>query len=106
MWTDEKSLRASFSDIEALAGRCQFDDCKHGTDAGCALRLAVAAGKLAEERLAAYLTLNEQITGLRQRHKKRALIVEKRHKQNRKDKSKEWIAFGGEHEDDYKQAGR
>lgn len=106
MWTDEKTLRSSFSDIETLASRCQYDDCKHGTDAGCALRQAVAAGTLAPERLAAYLTLDEQIASLRQRRKKRVLIVERRHKLNRKDKSRERLAFGGEHEDDYKHAGR
>ncbi len=106
MWTDEKTLRASFSDIETLAGHCQFADCKHGTDAGCALRQAVTQGRLGPERLAAYLALGEQIASLRQRRKKRTLIVERRHKLNRKDKSRERIAFGGEHEDDYKQAGR
>jgi ribosome biogenesis GTPase len=90
MWTDEATLRASFSDIETLAGRCQYDDCQHGTDAGCALRQAVARGLLGAERLAAYLALEAQIATLRQR----------------RDKSREWIQFGGEAEDDYKQAGR
>jgi ribosome biogenesis GTPase len=106
LWTDETTLRASFSDIATLAGRCQFDDCRHGTDAGCALRQAVAQGKLGVERLAAYLALEEQIATLRERRKKRTLIVERRHKLNRKDKARERTAFGGEQEDDYKQAGR
>ena len=52
------------------------------------------------------LAISLQIATLRQRRKKRSLIVEKRHKRNRKDKSREQPAFGGEHEDEYKQAGR
>ena len=106
LWSDENTLRAGFSDLAALTVGCQYADCRHGTDAGCALRQAVKAGILPAERLAAFLALEAQIATLRQRRKKRSLIVEKRHKRNRKDKSREQPAFGGEHEDEYKQAGR
>jgi ribosome biogenesis GTPase len=106
MWTDEKSLRESFSDIAKLAADCQFDDCKHGTDTGCALRAAVTKGTLPTERLTAYLALDSQIKTLHLRRKKRKLILERRSKLKHADKSRERVSFGGENEDDYKNAAR
>ncbi|MFN7561160.1 MAG: ribosome small subunit-dependent GTPase A, partial [Prosthecobacter sp.] len=46
MWTDETTLRERFGDIDQLALGCRFGDCKHGKDAGCAIRAAVEAGTL------------------------------------------------------------
>ena len=106
VWTDERTLRESFSDIEALAQNCEFDDCQHGTDAGCALRQAITKGTLKPERLTAYLALDGQIKELHLRRRKRKSILERRQKLKQKDKSREWVQFGGEHEDDYKNAGR
>jgi ribosome biogenesis GTPase len=82
MWTDETTLRESFSDIEALAQQCKFHDCKHGSDTGCALRQAVEKGELPSARLAGYLKLDAEIEKLRGRRKKRHLVVERRAKRN------------------------
>ena len=106
MWTDERTLRESFSDIEKLAAQCEFDDCKHGTDAGCALRAALAKGSLLPERLKAYLDMAGEIEKLQARREQRKQILEKRSKLKQKDKSREWVQFGGEREDEYKNAGR
>jgi ribosome biogenesis GTPase len=46
MWTDEQTLRESFADVEEMAAQCRFHDCKHQSDAGCAIRSAVEAGEL------------------------------------------------------------
>ena len=78
MWTDEKTLRERFADIDALAGLCRFHDCKHGTDAGCAIRAAMAAGKLEAGRFAGFLKLDEEIEKLRRNRRKRQMILEKR----------------------------
>jgi ribosome biogenesis GTPase len=43
---DEESLAATFADIEALAGRCRFRDCRHHDEPGCAVRDAVDADRL------------------------------------------------------------
>ena len=40
-----------FSDIEALANTCEFSNCGHGTDRGCAVVAAVASGDLTQARL-------------------------------------------------------
>jgi ribosome biogenesis GTPase len=42
---------AAFSDIGSLASRCRFRDCTHGTEPGCAVRAAVAEGRLDPARL-------------------------------------------------------
>lgn len=42
----EQALGASFEDIEALAGQCQFRDCRHEVEPGCAVRAGVDADRL------------------------------------------------------------
>jgi len=38
---DEEELAAAFEDIDALAGKCQFRDCRHEAEPGCAVREVV-----------------------------------------------------------------
>jgi ribosome biogenesis GTPase len=80
MWTDESTLREQFADIEALAGQCRFFDCKHGSDAGCAIRASVEAGVLDAARYAGYLKLDQEIEKLKSSRKKRQMTIERRSK--------------------------
>lgn len=84
MWTDERTLRASFADVAELAARCRFADCKHGRDAGCALRESVAAGVLSEERLGSFLRLEDEIAGLRRLARKRQMTIERWNKRGKR----------------------
>jgi ribosome biogenesis GTPase len=43
---DEDALTAAFADIDALAGQCQFRDCRHAAEPGCAVRNTVDADRL------------------------------------------------------------
>lgn len=43
---DEEALSASFADIDALAEQCQFRDCSHQSEPGCAVRAAVDQDRL------------------------------------------------------------
>ncbi len=88
MWTDETTLRERFVEVEILASQCKFHDCKHGTDAGCAIRIAVESGTLDAERFEGYLKLDEEIEKLRKRKKKRQITVERRAKRDRKVKAR------------------
>jgi ribosome biogenesis GTPase / thiamine phosphate phosphatase len=47
---DEQSLAAAFEDIEALAAHCQFRDCRHEQEPGCAVREQVPADRLLNYR--------------------------------------------------------
>lgn len=42
----EEAIAASFEDIDALAEHCQFRDCSHGEEPGCAVRSAVDSDRL------------------------------------------------------------
>lgn len=88
MWTDETTLRERFQDIEDLAAQCKFHDCKHGTDAGCAIRAAVEDGTLGISRMEGFLKLEEEIEELQKRMKKRQINVERRAKRDHKIKAR------------------
>ncbi|MCH7225415.1 ribosome small subunit-dependent GTPase A [Haloferula sp. A504] len=88
MWTDERTLRENFADLERIASRCQFHDCKHGTDKGCAIRAAVEDGELEIERLESFLRLDDEIEQLRRRAKKRQINIERRAKRAHRIKAR------------------
>lgn len=88
MWTDENTLRESFTDVEHIASQCQFHDCKHGSDRGCAIRAAVESGELDVERYESYLKLDDEIEKLNQRRKKRQMITERRAKRDHRIKAR------------------
>lgn len=44
--TDEETLTSAFEDIESLAAQCQFRDCQHGLEPGCAVREGVDPDRL------------------------------------------------------------
>jgi ribosome biogenesis GTPase len=54
-------LRHAFADIEALAAVCQFDDCTHEREPGCAVRAALGTGELSTRRLANWHKLRREI---------------------------------------------
>lgn len=88
MWTDERTLRESFADVEAMTHECRFGDCKHGQDAGCAVRRAVTEGRLDLSRLESFLRLDDEIEELRHRAKKRQMTVERWAKRNKRVKAR------------------
>ncbi len=88
MWTDETTLRERFTDIENLAAQCRYHDCKHGKDAGCAIRGAVEQGLLDAERYQGFLKLDDEIAKLQRQRKKRQMTVERRFKRDHKIKAR------------------
>jgi ribosome biogenesis GTPase len=48
---DGAGIAPDFSDIEEISLSCEFTNCGHGTDRGCAVTAAVAEGTLSPERL-------------------------------------------------------
>ncbi|MBN2168134.1 MAG: GTPase RsgA, partial [Actinobacteria bacterium] len=49
-----------FDEIEELAADCQFKDCTHMHEPGCAVREAMEAGELDEDRYSNYLKLSKE----------------------------------------------
>jgi ribosome biogenesis GTPase len=63
LW-DGAGLEAAFDDVSTLATGCRFTDCGHGNEPGCAVRAAVADGRLDSARLESYLKLQAELRAL------------------------------------------
>jgi len=61
LWSDGAGLDAAFEDVLSLGGACRFRDCAHRGEPGCALRAAVADGRLDSARLESYLKLQAEL---------------------------------------------
>ncbi|MEW6093257.1 MAG: ribosome small subunit-dependent GTPase A [Chloroflexota bacterium] len=58
LWdTQPEELDGYFPEIAPLVTGCQFSDCTHRSEPGCAVRAAVEAGKVRPERYDSYLRL-------------------------------------------------
>ena len=61
LWDVSQATRETFDDIAALAGDCHFTDCQHRDEPRCAVKQAVAEGRLPAERLASYVKLQTEM---------------------------------------------
>lgn len=60
LWDSAMGLGHAFADVESLASRCRFSDCRHDSERGCAVRQAVDAGALHHDRLEGYRKLRRE----------------------------------------------
>lgn len=56
----ETGLDETFSEITQLLGQCQFSDCTHVNQKGCAVLSAVESGQIAESRYQNYMKMNKE----------------------------------------------
>jgi ribosome biogenesis GTPase len=54
LWDAAEGMAQAFGEIEQLAAKCKFRDCKHEGEPGCAVRGAVETGELDAERLESF----------------------------------------------------
>jgi ribosome biogenesis GTPase len=58
LWdTEPEELDGYFPELAPLVAACQFNDCNHKTEPGCAVRAAVEAGRVHPQRYDSYLRL-------------------------------------------------
>jgi len=58
LWdTEPEELDGYFPELASLVAGCQFNDCTHKTEPGCAVRAAVQAGRVHPQRYDSYLRL-------------------------------------------------
>lgn len=67
LYDAQDALGAVFEDIDALIGRCRFNDCQHRREPGCAIRAAIESGEVSEERLKHYKKLQREMDFLADR---------------------------------------
>ena len=56
----KENLQYAFPDFGAFIGKCQFHDCSHRKEPGCAVTAALAAGEIEPTRYDSYLRLYEK----------------------------------------------
>jgi ribosome biogenesis GTPase len=56
----KENLQYAFPDFGPYVGQCQFHDCSHRREPGCAVTAAMAAGEIEETRYDSYLKLYEK----------------------------------------------
>jgi len=78
LWEAPEGIRETFDDVEGLAGECRFTDCRHRSEPGCAVAVAVEAGSLPSARLESYHRLQDELAYLARQQDERAQIEEKR----------------------------
>jgi len=65
-----EGVRTQFSDIEELIQSCRFSDCRHQTEPGCAIKAALDADSLSEDRWKSYQKLEAEVRhGMRKQDK-------------------------------------
>ena len=60
MWDVSEGLGDAFADVERFMGKCRFSDCRHEREPGCAIKAAIASGKLDIARWESYRKLKEE----------------------------------------------
>ena len=83
LWETEVDIKEAFPDILELAESCKFNDCRHDTEGGCAVRDAVLNGQLAMQRVINYNKLLDEQKDLGQQK-----ILHEKITQNRRAKFK------------------
>ena len=57
----DAGVETAFDDIVDIATSCRFSDCRHDGEPGCAVRAALAEGRLTEDRLASHRKLEREV---------------------------------------------
>jgi ribosome biogenesis GTPase len=81
----EAGLEGGFPEIEALNGQCRFSNCEHQNEPGCAVKAALACGKISAESYESYLKLRAELA---ERERKALEDARKKGKKGRKNGAK------------------
>ncbi len=78
LWAGAEALAEVFLDIEELALRCRFTDCRHETEPACAVVAALGGGTLEASRFASYRKLQAELRAIEVKADVRLQIEERR----------------------------
>lgn len=74
----EEGLSAQFSEIEEILGTCRFSDCKHETEPGCAVQMALDQGLITLDRWESYLKLAAEVRHAQRKHDHKLLAEDRK----------------------------
>lgn len=60
LWDAAEGVAQTFADIDELVARCRFQDCKHVSEPGCAIRQALGDGTLDAARFESFTKLQKE----------------------------------------------
>jgi ribosome biogenesis GTPase len=66
LWMAGEGIHEAFPDIELLALKCRFRECRHGAEKDCAVQAALEKGELLRERFDNFLKLRREVEFLEQ----------------------------------------
>jgi len=78
LWDARDGVQHTFDDIERLAATCLFRDCNHDSESDCAVRLAIAQGRLDPNRLTSFKKLVREVEHFESKGNHRAQAAAKR----------------------------
>ena len=61
----KENLQYAFPDFSSYVGKCQFHDCSHRKEPGCAVTAALTAGEIEQTRYDSYLKLYEKASQIK-----------------------------------------
>ena len=65
MVTPSMDCEKAFADFAPYLGNCQFCDCSHRKEPGCAVTAALAAGEIEQTRYDSYLRLSDKASQIK-----------------------------------------
>ncbi|AEG60396.1 ribosome small subunit-dependent GTPase A [Desulforamulus ruminis] len=77
LWDSHEGFHETFEDVEFYAGQCRFTDCRHTSEPGCAVKRALAEGKLDPARFNHYLKLQKELAYLSRKENQQELLADK-----------------------------
>jgi ribosome biogenesis GTPase len=78
LWSSGRGIEWAFVDVFDLADDCRFRDCKHEDEPGCAVRAAIADGRLDPRRLDALRRLVDEEAALEDEQRAQERLQDRR----------------------------
>lgn len=78
LWESDTGMEVMFGDVEELVKKCRFNDCKHRSEPGCAVKEALNAGKLDIKRWESWLKLQKEQAYLEGRKEVKHMLQQKK----------------------------
>lgn len=82
LWACEDDIDMVFDEISSISEECRFNNCKHQSEPGCAVQIALENGDITPERYDSYLNLKRELDFLERRKGEKGRYNEHIHNKN------------------------
>ncbi|MDR7871294.1 MAG: ribosome small subunit-dependent GTPase A [Tissierellaceae bacterium] len=82
LWDVSEGINATFNEIENLASKCKFSDCKHISEPGCVVKAAIENGEISIDRWKNYSKLKKEAEFAKRKEDINIMLKEKSYKKN------------------------